>query len=78
MIIDPHYPHIVFAFPYRGLSIEIEESTVDDRRCYAAWVNYDLGSAVAVPHSWSREEAIRRAKRWVDRKFDHPSQPPGF
>jgi hypothetical protein len=78
MIIDPHYPHIVLAFPYRGLTIEIEESTEGDRLAYAAWVNYAMGSAVAVPQSWSREEAIRRAKRWVDRKFEHAPQTPGF
>jgi len=69
MIIDPHYPHIVFAFPYRGLTIEIEQETVDDTPIYAAWVSYASGSAVAVPKAWTRADAIRRAKRWVDHKF---------
>lgn len=69
MIIDPHYPKIVFAFPYRGLDIEVEKSTLDGQPIYAAWVNYASGSAVAVPKAWTREDAIRRAKRWVDRKF---------
>ncbi|MEO1093462.1 MAG: hypothetical protein AAFX01_01010 [Cyanobacteria bacterium J06638_28] len=69
MIIEPHYPHIVFAFPYRGLSIEVERGAHDGRPIYAAWVNYATGSAVAVPSAATREDAIRRAKRWVDRKF---------
>ena len=69
MIIDPHYPDIVLAFPYRGLTIEIEQGMQDDYRIYAAWVNYATGSAVAVPKAWTREDAIQRAKRWVDRKF---------
>lgn len=69
MIIDPHYPHIVFAFPYRDFQIEIEQTVLDDLTVYAAWVNYDTGSAVAVPKAWTRADAIQRAKRWVDRKF---------
>jgi hypothetical protein len=69
MIIDPHYPHIVLTFSYRTLTIEIEETAVDDLTLYAAWVNYDSGSAVAVPKAWTRADAIQRAKRWVDRKF---------
>lgn len=69
MIIDPHYPHIVFAFPYRDLTIEIEQTDFEDMTVYAAWVNYDSGSAVAVPKAWTRADAIQRAKRWVDRKF---------
>jgi len=69
MIIDPHYPQIVFAFPYRDLTIEIEQTDFEDMTVYAAWVNYDSGSAVAVPKAWTRAEAIQRAKRWVDRQF---------
>ena len=69
MIIEPDYPHVVFAFPYRGLTIEIEQSTLDDSLIYAAWVEYASGSAVAVPKAWTREDAIQRAKQWVDRKF---------
>ncbi|NER79785.1 MAG: hypothetical protein F6K42_09430 [Leptolyngbya sp. SIO1D8] len=68
-MIAPHYPKIVFAFSYRDLNIEVEQSFIDDQPIYAAWVNYALGSAVAVPKAWNREEAIRRAKKWVDRKF---------
>lgn len=73
MIIDPHYPHIVLAFSYRGLTIEIEQASEDNLTLYAAWVNYDSGSAVAVPKAWSRADAIQRAKQWVDRKFQFPS-----
>lgn len=69
MIIDPHYPHIVLAFSYKGLNIEVEQEFLDGQPVYAAWVNYAAGSAVAVPKAWTREDAIRRAKRWVDRKF---------
>lgn len=69
MIIEPDYPHVVFAFPYRGLTIQIERSTLDDYSVYAAWVNYDLGSAMAVPKAWTRADAVQRAKQWVDRKF---------
>ena len=69
MIIEPDYPNVVWAFPYRGLTIEIEQSTLDNQRIYAAWVEYASGSAVAVPKAWTREDAIQRAKRWVDRRF---------
>lgn len=69
MIIEPDYPNVVFAFPYRGLTIAIEQSTLDNYLIYAAWVDYASGSAVAVPKAWTREDAIRRAKRWVDRRF---------
>ncbi|MBE7382860.1 MAG: hypothetical protein F6J95_015775 [Leptolyngbya sp. SIO1E4] len=68
-MIDPHYPDVVLAFSYRGLSIEIEQSSAEGQLVYAAWVNYALGSAVAVPKAWTQEDAVRRAKRWVDRKF---------
>ena len=71
MIIEPNYPNVVFAFPYRGLTIEIEQGTLDGHLIYAAWVDYASGSAVAVPKAWTREDAIRRAKRWVDRKFNY-------
>ncbi len=69
MILDPHYPHIVFAFPYRGLNIEVEQSSENGQLIYSVWVNYATGTAVAVPQARTREDAIRRAKRWVDRKF---------
>lgn len=69
MILDPHYPQIIVSFPYRGLIIEVEQGFSEGQTIYAAWVDYATGSAVAVPKAWTREDAIRRAKRWVDRKF---------
>ena len=69
MIIDPHYPHIVLAFPYRETTIEIGQAVIDDLTIYTAWVDYATGSAVAVPKAWTRADAMQKAKRWVDRKL---------
>ena len=69
MIIDPHYPHVVLACPYREFMIEVEQTVWNDVTTYAAWVNYETGSAVAVPKAWTRAEAIRQAKRWIDLRF---------
>lgn len=69
MIIDPHYPKVVLTFPYRGLTIKVEQGTLDGVPLYAAWVDYATGSAVAVPKAWTRREAIQQAKRWIDRHF---------
>lgn len=44
-------------------------SSNDDRYVYAAWVNYDLGCAVALPSTITKIDAIKRAKRWIDAKF---------
>jgi hypothetical protein len=71
MIIDPHYPHIVLTCPYRHCTIELEQSVWHDVTTYTAWVNYETGSAVAVPKAWTRTDAIRRAKQWIDRNFDN-------
>lgn len=70
MIIDPHYPHIVLTCPYRHCTIELEQSVWQDVTTYTAWVNYETGSAVAVPKAWTRTDAIKRAKQWIDRNFD--------
>ncbi|MEM1309419.1 MAG: hypothetical protein AAF892_07410 [Cyanobacteria bacterium P01_D01_bin.71] len=69
MIIDPHYPNIVLKFPYREAYIEIEQTTWHDVTAYVAWVDYQTGSAVAVPKAWTRADAIQKAKRWVDCRF---------
>lgn len=69
MILEPDYPHIVLAFPYRGVKIAIDQSDQEGIPVYAAWISYATGDAVAVPCAHTREEAIRRAKRWVDRRF---------
>ena len=76
MIIDPHYPHIVLKCPYREFTIEIEQTLWNDVITYVAWVNYDMGSAVAVPKARTRAEAIRRAKQWINRKFYESSYSP--
>ena len=71
-MIDPHYPHIVITFAYRGCKIEIErdEDKVYQQEIYSAWVNYEKGCTVAVPIAMTRKDAIKRAKKWIDRKFD--------
>lgn len=69
MIIDPDYPQTVFAFPYRGVTIQITLSRGDEQTLYSAWVNYPTGSAVAVPKAYSRDEAIHRARHWVEQAF---------
>jgi hypothetical protein len=69
MILEPDYPNIVMSSLYRGLTIELDCGTLDGHPVYSAWVNYPTGNALAVPKAWSREEALRRAKRWIDRRF---------
>lgn len=76
MIIEPHYPKIILAFPYRDFTIEIEKGSLDDVTVYAAWVSYASGTAVAVPKAWTRTDAIQRAKRWVDRRLYSASHTP--
>ncbi|MEO0349513.1 MAG: hypothetical protein AAF282_05620 [Cyanobacteria bacterium P01_A01_bin.15] len=68
-IADPDYINTVFAFPYRGVTIQITSDTHLGTTIYTAWIDYATGSAVAVPKAYSRSEAIRRAKGWVIRKF---------
>lgn len=66
---DPHYPKIILSFPYRGFKIEIDRTELNGEVFYAAWANYDLGCAVAVPIAISRLEAIKKAKQWIDRRL---------
>lgn len=66
---NPHYPQVVWAFPYQGVHIEITISTLHHETVYSAWVNHAQGSAVAVPKAYSCEQAIARAKTWVDQHF---------
>jgi hypothetical protein len=68
-MIDPHYPKIILSFAYRGCKIEIDRDELDGQYIYAAWVNYDRGFAVAVPIAMTQIDAIRKAKRWIDRKL---------
>lgn len=73
MIFEPDYPQVVFAFPYRGVRVEITRCEEEGVGLYSAWVNYAQGSAVAVPKAYSRNDAIRRARRWVDQSFSMES-----
>ena len=68
-IADPDYINTVFAFPYRGVTIQITSGTHLGVKIYTAWIDYATGSAVAVPKAYSRNEAIKRAKKWVMQKF---------
>ncbi|MEM9908051.1 MAG: hypothetical protein AAF921_23815 [Cyanobacteria bacterium P01_D01_bin.44] len=71
-IADPDAINTIFAFPYHGLRIEITTTHHQGRIVYTAWVDYTTGSAVAVPKAYSREEAIRRAKKWARQRFHWP------
>lgn len=68
-IADPDYINTVFAFPYRGVKIQVTSSTHLGVTIYTAWVDYATGSAVAVPKAYSRRDAVQRAKHWVLQKF---------
>ena len=72
-IATPDYLDIVWAFPYRGVRIEITTTIHHERQIYSAWVTHKRGSAVAVPRAESREGAIATAKKWVDTHFSWPS-----
>ncbi len=66
MIIDPHYPKIILAFDYQGHKIQIERERFSGQYIYAAWVNYDLSHALAVPYARTCSEAVKKAKQWID------------
>ena len=66
MIIDPHYPKIILAFDYQGHKIQIERDLFEGQYIYAAWVNYDLSHALAVPYARTCSEAVKKAKQWID------------
>ncbi|MBT9310954.1 hypothetical protein [Leptothoe kymatousa] len=68
-IADPDYIKTAVAFPYRGVTIQITTGTHLGVKIYTAWIDYETGSAVAVPKAYSRREAITRAKQWVQQKF---------
>lgn len=69
-MIEPDYPHIVLAFDYKGWKVEIDQGEMDGLATYAAWANYPLGCVVAVPYASSRQEAVKRAKRWIDKRIE--------
>ncbi len=68
-IADPDFPHVVLGFYYRGCKITIDKGECNGQLTYAAWVDYETGSAVAVPFAFGRAEAMRKAKRWVDARL---------
>lgn len=67
---EPHYPHINLSFTYRGCRIQIEEDVFRGKPIYAAWIDHDMGSALADPFAFTREEAVREAKRWIDQRLE--------
>lgn len=67
-MIDPHYPHIILSFSYRGFFVEIEQDWFKGQEIYAVWVNSQQGCAVAVPCALTRSEAVRKAKQWIDQR----------
>jgi hypothetical protein len=75
---DPDYPHVILSFVYRGFTIQITRDRfalpprgdrAEQQDIYTAWANHDCGSAVAVPVAVTSKLAIRKAKRWVDRRI---------
>ncbi|MDB9493314.1 hypothetical protein PN441_15555 [Spirulina major CS-329] len=68
MIPDPDIVNVTLSFPYRGYMIQLAPGTWQGVRIYTAWVAYDWGDAIAVPKAWTREEAVRRARLWIDRR----------
>ena len=72
-IASPHYPRKIWIFQYRGVKVELTVTAVSNECVYSAWVDYDLGSAVAVPSACTQSAAIAQAKQWVDSHFNHMS-----
>ena len=66
MSLDPDFPHIIWSFTYRGSRLDVDQSEDEGQILYAVWANHSKGCAVAVPRALTREDAIRRAKRYVD------------
>lgn len=68
MVSDPDYPDIVLSFDYRGYRLQVARSEFEGQTLYAVWAGHSWGDALAVPCAIGRREAVRRAKRWVDRR----------
>ena len=66
MFLNPDFPHIIWSFTYRGSRLDVDQSEDEGQILYAVWANHNKGCAVAVPRALTREDAIRRAKRYVD------------
>lgn len=70
-MIDPDYPNVILSFVYHDFKIQITTDKWHGEDFYSAWVNYPLGSAVAVPYAINTKLAVRNAKRWVDRRIEN-------
>ena len=68
-MIEPHYPKIIMSFTYRQCKIEIERDNFNKQDIYAAWVNHEGGSAIAVPFAFSPTEAVKKSKQWIDERL---------
>ena len=66
MSLDSDFPHIIWSFTYRGSRLDVDQSEDEGQVLYTVWANHNKGCAVAVPCALTREDAIRRAKRYVD------------
>ncbi|MEM7553331.1 MAG: hypothetical protein AAF378_04390 [Cyanobacteria bacterium P01_A01_bin.84] len=69
-MINPHYPKIILSFTYRGFKIEIERDKFNGQDIYAAWVDYEFGSAIAVPFAHTVLDAVKKSKEWVNRRVN--------
>ena len=69
-MIEPHYPHIILSFAYRGCQIEIDRDELEGGFLYYAWVNHSRGCAVAVTNAITPKEAIKKAKQWIDKRLE--------
>jgi len=69
IILDPHYPKKILAFTYRGFEIEITIDEEEEGITYAAWIGYKYGWAMATPAEKNKNQALRKAKQWVDLKL---------
>lgn len=72
-MIEPHYPKIIMSFTYRECKVQIERDTFNQQDIYAAWVNHDAGCAIAVPYAATPNEAIKKSKQWIDKRFNFKS-----
>lgn len=66
---SPDYPHIILSFDYRGWHLQLDRSEWDGQTTYSVWAHCQLVTAVAIPCAYSRSEAIKRAKQWVDARI---------
>jgi hypothetical protein len=67
--IFPDYLDIVLSFEYRGWRLQLDQSEWNGQTIYSVWADCQLATAVAIPCAYSRSEAIKRAKKWVDARI---------